>query len=59
MDLRRILMGALNLAHLFLYIEHHLYPLQRVMPLAKADRWLWLQPHTTATTSFNFAKPVR
>lgn len=52
-------MGALNLACLFLCIQHHLHPLQHVMPLPKADKQLCLQPHTTATTSFNFAKPVR
>lgn len=52
-------MAALSLAHLFLYIQNHLYPLQRVMPLTKADQQLWLQPHTTATTNSNFAKPVR
>lgn len=52
-------MGALNLEHLFLYIQYQLYLLQHVMPLTKGDQQLWLQPHTTATTSFNSAKAVR
>lgn len=58
MDPRHILVGALNLECLFLYVQYHLYLFQYVMPLTKGDQQLWLQPHTTATTSFNFVKPV-